>query len=250
VFEIIRPVYEHAVKELAAAPPPDKEPKSPDTRLVEHLVILYARGLLSLQGDDLISTFFQSASPAYTGHAMDFIGRSLNNDKETDAPAIDKFKALWDWRVDTIGGYDKVPPEELAAFAWWFASGKCGDDWAFPKLEETLKRAAIGHAHTYVLDRMDEVFEQHADAVLRCLSLFMNTKHDRWLYRDTNKGLWPILRRGVAHESATIRDMAESIVHRLGSMGFLKFREILKARSRTTEPGQPSATPLPKPVPE
>ena len=139
------------------------------------------------------------------------------------------YKALWSWRVEKAGGTEKIPDAELAAFSWWFASGLCGDDWAFPYLEKTLERTDIEYSNYDVFEHMSSIFMTYPGQSLRCLRLFIDKNNEPWFFDlEREEGVWKILEQGLSHEDSIVRNDAEDIVHMLGAKGYLQYRELLK----------------------
>jgi hypothetical protein len=212
----------------------DKAYKSPETRLAEHVVLLYLWGEYGLEDNSLIDIFFKTAPSQLTAHAMDFIARDTYGAK-VPVPAItERMKALWDWRVKRVGGPNKMSKEEMSAFGWWFASGQFDAAWAFRHLEETLKRTGIGRSNLQVFERMSVLFSGHPHEALRCLRLFIDRNDDPWFFRSPRKkeGARTLLEQAMNSTDAAIVEKAEEIIHLLGSKGYLEYRELLKARQK------------------
>lgn len=95
--------------------------------------------------------------------------------------------------------------------------------------EKVLERTGALSRDSDVFERVSQVFERHGKESLRCLKLFVEKNPKPWFFNvERRGGTWEILRKGLAHESAEMRDVAEEIVHLLGSKGYLQYRGILK----------------------
>ncbi len=224
VYDVIKNIYSEEVDRLAIKMDNTKTYRTPEGKLAEHLVIFYIREKISLDKEDLISLFFEKASVELTTHAMDFIGRSLNRDKSLEPQLIEKFKKLWDWRIDKKGGISNISEKELSAFGSWFASGLCGENWTFPYLEEILQRTTLKGSKDDVFERMSHVFRDYPEQSLRCLNLFVDKNDDPWFFLHRKReGVWRILEQGLSHEDSKIREHSENIVHLLGSQGYLEY---------------------------
>ncbi len=229
VYDVIKDVYFSEINELKVGKEENKTPKTPKNKLTEHVIMLYVWDRISLEENDLISLFYKVATPELSAYSIEFIGRSINRERSLNAEIINKFKELWEWRIDKLGGIQNLNDKELAAFGWWFASGTCGDDWAFPYLETTLQRTTLKESKMDVFEHISRVFLEFPDQSLRCLDLFIEKNDDRWFFlHRKGEGVWQILEKGLAHVNPKIREKAEDLVHLLGSKGYLEYRELLK----------------------
>lgn len=229
VYDVLQGVYRQEVEALAGKKIEKDSYKTPEKRLAEHVVIMCIRGYIGLENGSLVDIFFKTAPDELTYHAMDFVGRSLTGAALPEGNLVEKLKLLWDWRVESVGGYDKMPLKELSTFGWWFSYGYCGDKWAFPRLEETLKRVGISRSNLYLFEHMSKVFKDYPSESLRCLRLFIDKNTDPWFFLGHSKeSVWELLKQAVNHDDAEIRDEAEDIVHLLGSKGYLEYRKLLK----------------------
>ena len=71
---------------------------------------------------------------------------------------------------------------------------------------------------------------EHLPEVLGCLeAIVRNPTNEHWgIYDDHVK---EILRRGLASDTASLRKKSKNLVHYIGSLGFLSFRELLAGPS-------------------
>jgi hypothetical protein len=229
VYDVIKDVYFSEINEIKVGKEENKTRKTPKNKLTEHVIMLYVWDRISLEENDLISLFYKVAPPELSAYSIEFIGRSINRERSLNSEIINKFKGLWEWRIDKLGGIQNLNDKEMAAFGWWFASGTCGDDWAFPYLETTLQRTTLKESKMDVFEYMSRVFMEFPDQSLRCLNLFIDKNDDRWFFlQRKGEGVWRILEQGLAHVNPQIREKAEDLVHLLGSKGYLEYRELLK----------------------
>lgn len=227
VFGVIRCIYEEEVRALIVKTFEEDVYRSPETKLVEHVVIMYAREKVTLDEGDLLHIIFSSAPTEVRAYAIDFMGRSMR--WELEQPMIDRFKEFWEWRIKKVGGIIEITDQELSAFGWWFASGRCGEDWAFPYLEKTLKQTDIGKSNREVFEHINSIFGNYPKQSLRCLRLFVYKNQDPWFFHPhEDEAVWKILEKGIAYDDSEIQEAAEGIIHLLGSKGYLLYRELLK----------------------
>jgi len=231
VFDVLRVLYLDQVRSLTAVETAKSEPDEVAKRLAEHIIVLYARGKASLAKDDLVDVFFRSAPAALTASAMDFMGRSLNTDKDLDEKLPELLRRLWEWRETQTGGLAVMPEGELIAFAWWFASGCFPLGWALDRLEPAIERAGVGDATLHVVQELLRVFPEAPVRSLTCFRLLAERREDFWVFQPRpDQPAWRILEQGLTHEVDAVRESAEEITHLLGSMGYLGYRELLRRK--------------------
>lgn len=230
LFDLLGEVYRQEVERLSGRETDDDEYGTPEIRLADHLMILCAWGTIGTEKGGLVDTFFRKANHKLTAKALDFVGRDLHGEKTLEPEYVERFKALWDWRLEMAGGIDKTPRDDLASFGWWFASGKCGDAWAFERLEKVLERTDIPHPNMFVFNYMAGVSKDYPKQSLRCLRLFIDRNRDEWFFGRKKEAVWNILASALAMEDPAIKGEAESLVHLLGSKGYLQYRELLSKK--------------------
>ena len=81
-----------------------------------------------------------------------------------------------------------------------------------------------------VLEKMLDLCQEHLPLVLDCLeAIVKNPANDSWgIYDDHVK---EILKTGLASEDRTLHDKSEDLVHYIGSLGLLSFRELLDTQT-------------------
>jgi len=230
VTRILMDIYREEVLRRKGRQIGENTYKSPETRLAEHIVMMYLWGEYGLEDDSLIDLFFKTVPSQLTAHAMDFLGRDTCGVSASEPAMTEKMKALWEWRVKQAGGPANMPKEELSAFGWWFAGRQFDVAWTFRHLEETLKRTGVGRSKQQVFERMSTVFPNYPNESLRCLRLLAERNDDPWLFRGSRnqKEVWSLLEQAMKNTDDKVRDAAESIIHLLGSKGFLEYRGLLK----------------------
>lgn len=232
LYEKLIPIYLEEVELLQDRKIPEKKYRSYEHRLAEHVVLLYAWEKVGLEADSLVDKFFHVAPSALTAHAMEFLGWDMkrNQDEPVDFEVQTRMKELWDWRIGICEGAENLPSEELQAFGYWFAWGEFDPAWALPYLLIVIRGPGLGHANSYVFERMAQVFSQEPERILELTEEFVETNTDPWFYVGSRKerGIWNLLQQAVHHPIAAIQSKAREIVNLVGSKGHLEFRELLK----------------------
>jgi hypothetical protein len=239
VFSLLQEPYAAAVERIAQVPPERRRDQGLDTRLVEHLMVFYWRGKLSL--DDAgspLARFYAKARADLRAHALAFIGRSLHNSKgeNISEAVIKRLQALWVRRFEDA----KARPTsernaELAEFGWWFASGVFPADWAVEQLLAVLGLTGrVEWAHQTV-EQLVTLADAHLVDALEALR--------RLIVGDARAGhfeLWAkeasaILAKGLASADPAIRKSAADTIHLVGAKGSDVFEDLLRGPSTQSD---------------
>ena len=125
--------------------------------------------------------------------------------------------------------------EEVAAFGWWFASGKFDDVWAIGQLEEALRLSGKTEPYELVLERLVTLSTTMPVDVVGCLRLIVEGDKEGWNIRAWREPKRTILKTALKSGDPTARQLAESLIHRLGARGYWDFRDLLReSRNNTT----------------
>jgi len=205
----------------------------PSKRLAEHIMILFGRGTVTLDGAGLVESFFDRAPPGLQQHALQFVGKSFSGEKPPPAAVFDRFKGLWVWLVERAERSGGGSPQRraLASFGSWFASGHFDPAWSIAELEKALKLAGqIGDAHA-VIRSLGNYVGDFAAPTLRCLRAIIESDSQGWEISATVEVVRAILNATVVSSDVGVANEANEIVHLLGRRGFGSFRTLLSKRS-------------------
>lgn len=229
VFEVLEPIYRNAVAHLGEDT--EAQRHEPDHQLAQHLMTYFWRGKLRLDDDNgLLAQFWQRANDNVRAHAIEFIGRSLSNTTTDIPPAISlRLKDLWARRLGVAKGSANIAnyENELAAFGWWFRAGKLESEWEIAQLKEVLLLVQKIDPDSMVVERLAEIANTAPKAAVECLRLLVEIVERPWgiyAWRDDAK---KILATVIQSTNVQARDEAIKLVHQIGSMGHLEFRELL-----------------------
>jgi hypothetical protein len=116
---------------------------------------------------------------------------------------------------------------ELSSFAWWFLKDTFPSEWRLQQLMNTQQEEIELHLDGRVLEEMIRLSEGHLPMVLDCLvAIVHNPANDTWgIYDDHVK---EILTRALKSSDSALHDKAVDLVHFIGSLGHLDFRELLQ----------------------
>lgn len=233
VFEVLRDQYLAAIKRLDASKEERRQLGDPDDRLAEHLMTFYWRGKLDPgDSDGILSEFWRKAPDPIRGHALSFIGRSLNQWKDTVPPQpLQRLKALWEGRL--AAAKEAATPNnyiaEMSAFGWWFVSGQFEDAWVIKQLDESLKIAGKVEYEETVVERLASLSQNMPREAVRCLEALVKGDRENWHIYGWREHIRTILATALREVDLETRTAAENLVHYLGSRGYFQFRDLLQS---------------------
>lgn len=227
VFDILHDQYGLSVERFVEG----QEGRSRSTEgLVDHLMTFYWRGKISLvDPNDLMNRFWIKASNRARGYAMEFLGESLHNTKDTIAPEIlMRLKSYWERRLEAAKEAPDLCRFEMAAFGHWFVSGKFEDDWAIQQLESALNIAGETYPDDVVVERLATLALTMPLEAIHCLEAIFKGDKEGWLIDDWEDHARVILNTALQSNNKKAVAAAEDLVHYMGSRRYLKFRDLLQ----------------------
>jgi hypothetical protein len=233
-FELLRHQYAEAVERIGTSNPALRRRADPDGRLGEHLMVMYWRGKLSLATDDMVGAFFERASALAREHALGFVGRIARGTADTlDQDVQERLELLWNSRLlatqNAVEASNYI--REMAAFGWWFTSGKFKPEWSLTQLLSVLRLGAWPEPDQWVVEQLAGLVLTPALTadVVECLSLLVHGDKEGWHtygWRDHAKA---ILLRGVSSDDPQVRKTSADLANWLGAhRGLPDFRDIVR----------------------
>jgi hypothetical protein len=183
----------------------------PENRLAEHLMVFYLRGGLALDEKGLLARFFREAPVKLRRHALGFIGRTLNAQPGQVPRDFElRLRHLWERRVQSVEKAEDPAAhfEELAAFGWWFASGKLEDSWSLRQLSKILELGVKLEAATEVIARLKDLAEKHPERTVQCLSLILRSEQDSVSLIAWTEDSRSIINKAMQSGDSTARTLA------------------------------------------
>lgn len=215
VFDMIKDEYIYEVLALDNTKTDGHYP-----RFTEHLMMLYWHGVINFDDENtLLAIFYRHADAKLCAHALNFIGRSLMQDKKPSPEVLNRLKHLWEWRLTSATSV------ELSEFGLWFASKVFDTKWSLDQLLEALRKSKSVEMDHMVVEVLDEMAEVHAEKVIECLRLLVEGDSEGWGILS-----WKSLLRNILLKTITIsssRDAAMALINYLGYRGYPEYRDIL-----------------------
>lgn len=228
VFEVLREEYGIAIERLGTLRERKGRLANPEERLAEHFMTMYWRGKL---GDALLNKFYEKASPALKAHAIEYIGRSLEHTEGVIEPQYLKpIKALWEIREKDaqLAINREKYIEEIAAFGWWYNSGKFEDKWAMNHLLQALEIAKKINPDYFVIERLTEFAPKWPLKAIKCLKLLIEGNKPEFSYHGIrDKEIRDILKAAQQSSNKKAWEIADEIINTLGRMDRMEFRDLL-----------------------
>jgi len=148
----------------------------------------------------------------------------------TDEPIpneiIEQLQKLWSERFSKAKRDPAKHEREVAAFGWWFVSGKFDIDWSVTMLLEVLKLVPKTEPANMVIERLSEIAETHPLESIECLRRIAEGDKEGWLLYTNEETIRKVLQVGLTHLNA--RKKAEELINYLGSRGFHSYRDLLR----------------------
>jgi len=224
-FQILRDVYAHAIDQIGQHEVRFRYLTDPNGGLAEHLMAFYWRGKVDLK-DPLFVSFWEKAPDPLRAHAIEFIGRSLKyTDESIPSEIIERLKELWEERFSQVKKDSVKHEREVAAFGWWFVSGKFDVDWSITMLSEALKLVPKTEPADMVIEQLSEIAETYSLESIECLRRIAEGDKEGWLLYTNEEAIRKVLQSGLANPNT--RKRTEEFINYLGRRGFLSYRDLL-----------------------
>lgn len=232
VFDVLRAEYGREVDRLTE-PALEGHRYDPRQRLAEHILTFFWRGKTSLEDEaSVISRFFEKAPPTLRAHAITFVGHSLRSTQEELEPIlVERLTKLWEKRLEAArsAGSPEDFVEEIAAFGWWFASGKFGDDWAIRQLREVLEFSQKVEPDHVVVERLAELAPSRPLDAVQCLDAIARGDLEGWAPYGWKEPATEIIRIALETGDPKVRVAAEGLIDHLVRRGHRAFAEIARS---------------------
>lgn len=233
-FKLLTEEYRRAIQEIGGASVEDRKGfVEPHRKLIDHLMEFYWRGIIGLESGGLLETFYEIAPEWARAEAMEHIGRSLcNADGSVDAEILGRLKSLWEFRLARIAikGDEGHALTELAAFGWWFRSGKLDDSWSLMEFKSVLESADKLRRidASLVIERLVELAREFPGLTLDCLIMLIEKDDEGWHMFSWDQEAREIFTAALESGQEPVRKSAEEFIQRQAARGDLRFRALVE----------------------
>ena len=207
VFELLSSDYERAASSIE----PDSGLSRPQQGLAEHLVALYLRGRVPLEGPDSpLAGFFENAFSSQRAHALAWVGQMVQGQERIPNEIVRRLQRLWESRLSAAQQAEDpaAHAEELAQFGIWFASGKFDGPWAVGQLLALLKLTGRVGNTSKVVDRLKTYLDTMPYEVAQCIAVLVANERGAITILGWGQDAQQMLSRIVGGSDARARDIA------------------------------------------
>ncbi len=232
-LEILYDEYLMSVRNIENDLTKSEEYDSPIVKIGEHLTTYYARGLLTLSPDSLLTIFLEKASDEIRAMTMEYIARQLENSPPgiSSKETIDRLKEYWEIRLKSAKKSQKQDnfSKEIAAYGYWATCKQFDNKWVLNNLCEALRFSKRIDNTEKVQPYLAEISNDFPEEAITCLELIFegcwNDWEISWLASQENfnrKIIESATKSGnISHEKA------QKLIQTLGGMGFYYYRDLL-----------------------
>lgn len=225
-FDILREPYEVAIARL----PNELDAKAlsvdMDESLGSHLLSYYWWGVLDLEADGLLATFYGRADDDLRGHMTRTMADGLRNADPLPDEVAQRTIDLWTQRVDASEREpDKDHDSELGSFVWWFRTG-LDPAWLMEQLLSIAPRVSEIDNAFVVVERLVEFVDDYPNLALRVLRVLL--EKDPWGHvalghRDDVRSILET----AAHSGDEPEERARDLVNWLAARGLDEYGDLL-----------------------
>jgi hypothetical protein len=218
VADVLKGEYARATERVAQMRRVERRQADPVDHLAEHLMVLYWRGKIDLNGPEL-TRFYADAEDRACGHAMWFVGRVFaKGDGEPPADMIERLKRLFEARLAILHVAPDRHRKELQQFGSWLAAGRFGDEWSLATLQEVLRLTGRVEPDSLVMKQLVNLAPRLPGDVVECVRLMVEGADEYWKVEA-----WQNEIRKIATVALEVggpsREAAITLVNMLGARG-------------------------------
>ena len=229
VLPVLTEQYLWAIGQIGEAR--EQKTDEAERHLAEHLVAFHWRGLLNSRSESLLERFLARAPEDLRHYALEFAGRSLDAGPNVDISeaVMGRLRELWESRLAQASTTNLR--KELAAFGWWFISGKFDEDWRCRQLIDALRLSGSIDPDWEVVKHLPPYIPTRPLWVLEALRLVIEADRQGWSIYGWQDEARLILQETLAMERPEIRTAAKEVIDLLVAKGHITYRQLLKAKT-------------------
>lgn len=225
VFAALRPAYLRSAELAGSSGHGFRWDATPHEKLGEHLATFYWRGTIDLD-DVALQTFWRSASSQARQHVIDFLGRSVREVWELDPTLSERLIQFWEFVREQATRADNL--DELAPFAWWFASKALPHRWRIDTLLALLRDKVKPDPAFVVAEELPTLAKHEPLLAVTALRQLLALERRGWSYDAWREEIEGVLREALSRDDVETRAVAEETLHWLGALGYHEYRRLLE----------------------
>jgi hypothetical protein len=229
VYEVLREHYRHVVQSLDNPRKDVGHLGNPDMSLTEHLIVLYARGIIP-EADEVWKKFWNCPREGIRRKIITFVGDVFRENESLPENLATCLRSLVERRLDeaerTVARGHSAP--EWKALGWLFGAKSLDDEWLLKMLERVL-RITDGKVDTdfQVLLRLPDMAGKNPFCSIKCLRLMVEADRENWLAGGSEAEVRKILSAGILSADPNAQRVARDLVNVLASRGHHQFKDLL-----------------------
>jgi hypothetical protein len=221
-YRIFEEHFAYAVDQSARMKSDEPSREGPMEHLGEHLMVLYARGQLSLQEGSIVWRFITHTSSSVRRHAIGFLGRILWRDEALPSDVVKRLIALWEHYWAGPGAEDAREQPDAWLFGVWFASRQLPERWALRQLAAFVEVVPIPEPDHAVAKRLAEIAAVDVSRAVRIIDKMIHGDRQGWQIHGWRDSARKVL--GLALEAGgDARQLAKGTLDYLGRRGYPDF---------------------------
>lgn len=228
-YDVLHEQYARAAERIGRGVRAVRRLNDADEMLGQHLVRLFWMGTIELDAKGSpLRRFYELATGALRAHLVEYVGRTLYGTNAADIPdaIAQRLRLFWETRLRAMQSLPSSERDaEAAAFGWWFAAGKLGDEWLLDQLASALSVCARIDSSMIVVERLGALVTQHPSRALACLELMVRGDNVGWNIESWKRHVLLVLE--VTLGRADTAERARALVNELGRLGFQEYRSLL-----------------------
>ncbi len=191
----------------------------------EHLVTLYLRGNLRLEG--ILSDFLTTVEARARIHTIKYVGKLLGQHQTVSYENIYNSQQLWEnyWPTNGVEDVKKYPTSW--PFESWFLCEKFPIEWSLNQVESCLKENPLAEFDDRILKELAKFVDVDVKKIFMILDMTVR-KSQPWQIAGFIESAMIIVESALkADEQTHIK--AKSLIDYLGRLGYLDFGKLLRS---------------------
>jgi hypothetical protein len=226
-FETLSSKYDLALARLRNAGDAERK-KMGERGLGQHLASYFWRAVDGQRSTERLLEYLGICTPEHVGHTLWFLGRGLEEAKDTPQTTIARLMDLWsELRVRSDAWPEQKRQELLRHFGTWFTSDQFDPQWALTELEQSLSTGFGLIDVQAVLVRLGSLAEALPLQVVRCVELLVKNEQQLRYPFMWERELASILKALLASRDPDVQQRARSIADKLVEGGSLFARDLV-----------------------
>jgi hypothetical protein len=221
-YRLFHDQFEYAVEQSATVQAQDASREGAMEHLGEHLMVLYARGQLSLEVGSTLRVFLDGTNPVFRRYAIGFAGRILWREAGLPKEMIGRLLAFWEYYWSGPGAEDSRERPDAWLFGPWFASQQLPPKWALQQLSRYVEVVALPEPDHAVVDRLAEIASADLEAAVTVLDRMIHGDREGWRIHSWRQSAGKVLRQALT-AGGRPQSLAEATLDFLGRRGFPDF---------------------------